>query len=438
MIGQHMDHARELLNQWRGKSYIFGINVLPRIGDISATYGDTTLIIATEYGEARGRWLDPFLEEIITSLKSQNVEVISIEKGAGRDAPMEDVYRIASSMAERNPDSVVAIGGGSTIDAVKVANALSLFDGTIEDCFPKGNISRIFESKGIRTRPMIAVQTAAGSGAENTKVALVYDPTTQEKRMVNDELLLPSASVFDYRTTLNVPRELTLDGGIDALSHLWEEFMCAKGKYFFDAIKELVITGFPLVLYGLPLAVEDPSNVEARTALGLAAGLGGNALMLHVVNPESGETEWGGTDCGHFHSYQVAKFLSHGRSCGVINPYYAVLFANQTKVQNRIIADILHENNYVASGFEELMNREIALAVAKGIQKFYRAIGFPTSLQEAGLPEEQIGVMVAESKKLEKVLQNMPLSLTLGDVDAHMKPTLEAAFEGDLDKVKSI
>lgn len=437
MIKEIMHHARELLNQWRADSYIFDIDVLRKIGEVSSAYGNNTLIIATEYGEADGRWLDPFLEEIVNSLKSHHVEIRPIEKGAGRDAPIEDVYRIASSIAESNPGSIVAVGGGSTIDAVKVANALSLFDGTIEDCLPKGSISRILESKGIRSRPMIAVQTAAGSGAENTKVALVYDSKTHEKRIINDNLLLPTTSFFDYRTTFGAPSTLTLDGGIDALSHMIEEFMASGNKCFFKEMQDLVLTGVPLVLSGLTRTLNEPNDVGARTALGLAAGLGGYALMFHKKNARTGVIEWGGTDCGHFHSYQIADYLTHGRSCGIINPYYIVLFAEKIEAQNIVFSQILQDSGFLDSGYQS-QGRELALAVAGGLQNFYRSIGFPTSLSETGLPEEAVGHMVSESRKLEKVLRNMPFSLELTDVDRYIKPTLEAAYCGNLRKTPSI
>ncbi len=436
-INGQMHHARELLNQWRGDSYIFGVNVLSRIGEISAAYGSDALIIATEYGEVGGRWLDPFLEEVVTSLRSHDVKISSIEKGARKDAPTEDVYRIALSIAEKNPDCVIAVGGGSTIDAIKVANAISFFDGAIEDCLPKGKISEIFENKGIIPRPMIAVQTAAGSGAENTKVALVYDSTSHEKKIINDNLLLPSTSFFDYRTTFGVQPTLTLDGGIDALSHMLEEFMASGDKCFFREMEDLALTGISLVLNGLPMALNEPWDVEARTALGLAAGLGGYALMFHKRNPRTGVIEWGGTDCGHFHSYQIVDYLTHGRSCGIINPYYIVLFANKIEAQNIVIAQMLQDYGFLDTGYQS-RERELALAVAGGLQNFYRYIGFPTSLGEAGLPEEVVSHMVSESRKLEKVLKNMPIPLERGDIDKYIRPTLESSYRGDLMRTPSI
>ncbi len=436
-VNDRMHHARELLNQWRGDSYIFGVNVLSRVGEISATYGDKALIIATEYGEEDGRWLNAFLKEIISSLSRHHVEISSIEKGAGRDAPKEDVYRIALSIAKKNPDCVIAVGGGSTIDAVKVANAISLFSGSIEDCLPKGRISEIFENGGITPRPMIAVQTAAGSGAENTKAALVYDPVNNEKRIINDWLLLPSSSFLDYRTTLSSPTTLTQDGGIDALSHMLEEFMASGDKCFFREMEDIVLTGIPLVLCGLQRALNEPTNIEARITLGLAAGLGGYALMFHKNNPRTDEIEWGGTDCGHFHSYQIADYLTHGRSCGIINPYYMVLFANKIEAQNRVVAQMLQEFKFLDVSYKS-HGRELALAVASGLQRFYKSIAFPISLIESGVPEKAVDHMVRGSRGLEHVLKNMPVPLELRDIDKYIRPTLEAAYCGDLIKTPSI
>ena len=438
-MGQQERRAEELLKDWKGDTYALGTDVLDKVGAYAARFGKRTMLVVTQYGEKGGEWFDPFLKEITRSLEANGVDYGEPVRGAGPNAPREDVYRIALSVAKNRPDSIIAVGGGSTIDAGKAASVLAAYAGSdIEPYFGVGQVTKVSEEAGKSTIPVIAVETAASSGAHLTKYSNITDPATGIKKLIVDEAIIPPAAVFDYRVTQGAPISLTLDGGLDGIAHCWEVFIGATGKCYYEEIEEITETSVKLIVENLPKAMSDPNDLDARVALGLGTDLGGYAIMIGKKNPKTGEMERGGTNAGHLGSFQLTRYLAHGRACAVLNPYYVVLFANAIEPQNRTVGAIFQEAGFICGGvnLDQIGGRKLARIVAEGMIAFSRKLGFPTTLKEAGVPEEHIAVMVeaAKNPQLKMKLQNMPAPMDVerGDVDTLMRPTLEAAYSGDL------
>ncbi len=430
--------GEKLLKDWKGDRYTFGTDVLGAAGKYAAEYGKKTLIVAAQYGEPGGEWLLPFLEKIEEGVKAAGLEY-SIERGARPNAPREDVYRIALAVAKAQPDSIISIGGGSTIDACKAAAVLNTYEGSdIEPYFGVDLVAKAAQETGKQPLPVIAVQTAASSGAHLTKYSNITDPASGIKKLIVDETVVPPAAVFDYKITLNTPKALTLDGGLDGIAHCWEVFMGATGKVYYEEIRDITLAAVKLIVSALPKLNENPQDVDARVELGMGTDLGGYAIMIAKKNEETGVVEKGGTNGGHLGSFQLIHYLSHGRACALLNPYYTVLFADAIEDQNRSVAPVYQQAGFIPADVDiaALKGRELAETVAKGMIEFSKAIGFPTTLEEAGVPESQIETMVEASKnpQLKMKLQNMPAPLDVekGEIDSKMKPTLQSAFNGDL------
>ncbi|MFH1006818.1 MAG: iron-containing alcohol dehydrogenase [Candidatus Latescibacterota bacterium] len=438
-MGQQERNAESLLRAWKGDRYAHGVGVLDQVGAYAARFGKRTMLVVTQYGEEGGKWFGPYLGDITRSLAANGVDYGEPVKGAGPNAPREDVYRIALAVAKIRPDSIIAVGGGSTIDAGKAASVLVSYQGSdIEPYFGVGQVTEVSRAQGNPMIPVIAVQTAASSGAHLTKYSNITDPAKGIKKLIVDEAIIPAAAVFDYRVTQGAPISLTLDGGLDGIAHCWEVFIGATGKAYYQEIREITETSIRLIAANLPRAMADPNDLDARVALGLGTDLGGYAIMIGKVNARTGQMERGGTNAGHLGSFQLTPYLAHGRACAVLNPYYVVLFADAIEPQNRTVGAIFQEAGFIAGNVNlgELGGRGLAEVVAEGMIAFSRIVGFPTTLEEAGVPEAHIAVMVeaAKNPQLKMKLQNMPspMDVERGDVDRLMRPTLEAAYRGDL------
>ncbi|MGQ9694402.1 MAG: iron-containing alcohol dehydrogenase [Thermodesulfobacteriota bacterium] len=435
---RYIDNAQQMLKEWKKDAYIFGFDVLNNLGNLASQFGKKCLLVVADLGLA---WVENIQKKVEGNLKEKGVEVETI-LGAQPNAPREDTYRIALHIARSHPDMVVVLGGGSTIDAVKAANVLATYApgevkgalevsetlaSTIDPYFGVGLVSRVQAYTQRPLRPLIAVQTAASSGAHLTKYANITDLVSAQKKLIVDEAIVPKAALFDYGVTLNTPLNLTLDGGLDGIAHAWEVFMGASGQPYYIKMKEIARACLRLIIYGLPKLRADLKDREGRLCLGLGTDLGGYAIMI------------GGTSGPHLGSFSLIDVLSHGRACAILNPYYTVLFAPRIQDQLSVFAEILKEREYIKARIEGKKGKALAMLVARGLIQFSKSLGFPTTLKEAGVSRTHIKKMIQAAKdpQLKMKLQNMPTPMEAekGDVDRLMKPTLEAAYTGDLDLI---
>lgn len=431
---ENIENAKKILKGWKGESYTFGENVLGTTGKYARQYGKKAALVVTELGQA---WIEKPLEQVKASLEANQV-TFQLINGAKPNAPREDVYRISHQVARYKADVIVALGGGSTVDAGKAAAVLNTYApsevkevlganpadaDSIEPYFGVGTVTKVREKTGRAVMPVVAVQTASSSGAHLTKYSNITDPVTGQKKLIVDEAIVPPSSVFDYRLTLDSPMSLTLDGGLDGIAHAWEVFMGSTGPAF-DKVKDVAELCLRLIVYGLQRIKKDKKDLEGRIALGLGTDLGGYSIML------------GGTSGPHLGSFSLIDILSHGRACALLNPYYTVLFAPVVQNQLKIAADVFKEAGYISADLKNLGGRSLGLAVAKGMIAFAKDLSFPITLKEAGATREHIERMLTAAKnpQLKMKLQNMPTPMDAekGDVDRLMKPVLEAAYSGDL------
>ncbi len=433
-----IEKAESMLKAWKGDSYTFGFEVLNRVGDYAAGYGNRALVIAAGLGEP---WSAGILQTVTDSLTKKGVEFETVQ-GANPNAPREDLYRLAWHVARMMPHAIIAVGGGSTIDAAKAANVLGAYSplqvrtvlqvpeslaGSIDPYFGVGNVARIAAVTKKALLPLIAVQTAASSAAHLTKYSNITDISTGQKKLIVDETIVPRAAVFDYGITRNAPQDLTLDGGLDGIAHAWEVFMGATGQGNYGQIKEVAAACLELTLDGLRKVKTDNRDGKARLLLGLGTDLGGYAIML------------GGTNGPHLGSFSLIDALSHGRACAILNPYYTVLFAPKIEDQLTTFAAILKKAGFLQAKVEGKKGRGLGVLVARAMIQLFQSLGFPATLAAAGVSKAHLKRMVQAAKdpQLKMKLQNMPAPMDVerGDIDRLMKPTLEAAFTGDLNSI---
>jgi len=378
-------------------------------------------------------WVTPLAERLLASLEEAGLKVVAGRcfKAARPNAPREDVYRIESVILHHQPDCVLSMGGGSSIDAVKAGNVLATLgraEPDIEGYFGVGKVSEALRAVGGRLRPHLAVQTAASSAAHLTKYANVTDPLKGQKKLIVDEAIIPAKALFDYAVTCSAPTELTIDGVLDGLSHCLEVFYGIDRRHY-DLLEKITLLAFELAVEFAPLAVKAPDDPGVREGLGLETDLGGYAIML------------GGTSGGHLTSFSLVDVTSHGRACGIMNPYYSVFFAPAIEPQLKAVGGVLRKAGFISADIERLSGRDLGLAVAEGMVAFSRSIGAPTRLAELdGFSDRHIdrALKAAKDPQLEMKLKNMPVPLDASLVDEYMGPILEAAKTGRFDLIKTL
>lgn len=397
--------AQRMIAEFWGDSYIFGSDALTSLDEEVRALGERPLVVGNV------RFIGNKLQEY------------HIVPGTMPNTPIADVDRLRSAILVSEPDCLVAVGGGSTIDGVKAAAAWAALGGDLEQYFGTGRVIQALEEASKKLLPIMAVQTVAGSGAHLTKYSNVTLANGQKKLMV-DEALIPAVSMFDYSVTATVPVETSLDGALDAMSHLIEVYFGAGQDH--TQLAELVEVGLPLILRSAPRLRLDRTNSEVREELGLASDLGAMAIML------------GGTNGPHLTSFSLVNLASHGRACAILGPYYTAFFAQAITPQLRVVARILAEYDYLSPRAVALVGRELGQAVAEGMLAFLESLGYPTSLGELpGFTNSYIerALQAAADPQLAMKLQNMPIPFRTEDIENYMRPLLEAAVTGDLSLV---
>jgi alcohol dehydrogenase class IV len=215
-------------------------------------------------------------------------------------------------------DGLIAVGGGSAIDAAKAIRLLVTHPGSLSDYdVTHGGLDRISPD----LPPMIAIPTTAGTGAEAGRGALIQIPATGRKTAILSPYLLPSTAICDPELTRNLPAVLTAGTGMDAFTHCVESFLSTTFHPMCDAI---AVEGLRHIFKGLETAVEDGSNASARSAMMMGALLGGISFHkgLGVVHSLS-------------HALGSEGRVHHGTLNAILLPY--ALRFNREAAEARLI-----------------------------------------------------------------------------------------------------
>jgi alcohol dehydrogenase len=427
------DRAKAILREFKGDAYAFGFDVLNQIGPFAAELAakSVTEKKAMFVGPVQFDWFTPYKDRVISYLAGAGLEVVDVVQGAAPNAPFVDVYRIHSHIMHKRPDVVVVMDSGSSIDAVKAAAVLATLGDIspeIDPYFGVGKVTEACQKAGRKIMPVLAVMTAASSGAHLTKYSNITDPVKGQKKLIVDDAITPPRAVFDYKTTITQPASLTQDGALDGCAHCLEIYFGAQGDIEAKA-REVAEVGIDLLVSGLSELTKDPQNLDARMKLGLGTDLGGYAIMI------------GGTSGAHLNSFSLVDVLSHGRACALMNPYYTVFFAPAIEEKLRVIGEVYKKHGYITTDLDKLRGRDLGVAVAEGMVKLSKAIGFPTKLTDVpGITQAHVSrcLTAAKDPQLEMKLLNMPVPLKANQVDDYMGPILQAAWEGRFDLIKNL
>jgi alcohol dehydrogenase class IV len=165
-------------------------------------------------------------------------------------------------------DSLVAIGGGSSIDTAKGMSVLYANGGQMRDYKVPSEIPR-------SGPPIVAVPTTAGTGSEVTRFTVVTDTETDEKMLIAGLACCPAAAIVDYELTLTMPLRLTADTGIDSLTHAIEAYVSRRANPYTDGLAK---NAMGLIARNIRTACDTPDDRAAREAMMLGATTAGMAF----------------------------------------------------------------------------------------------------------------------------------------------------------------
>ncbi len=246
---------------------------LPRILRIGAGASRQLVASLAELGLERPLLVtDPFMVECGYSgrLEQQLAGAgmaFGLFAGCVPDPTTDSVHAALEQLRAGDYDSLVALGGGSSLDTAKAVAVLARHGGVMRDYKVPARVD-----SGL---PVIAIPTTAGTGSEATRAAVITDTQTGEKMLCMGLGLMPVAALVDYELSLTMPYRLTADTGIDSLCHALEAYVSRRANAFTDSV---ALTAMRTISANIRTACAEPDNRPAREAMMLAATQGGIAF----------------------------------------------------------------------------------------------------------------------------------------------------------------
>lgn len=207
------------------------------------------------------------VESFLAQFQAARLET-AVFDGVQPDPTDQNVAAGVAAYEAHDADIIVAIGGGSPIDAAKVIAVASSNPGSLEQFQGYHRIA-------LAGPPVIAVPTTAGTGSEATMVAVITDTVRNVKMMMLDKHLMPRAAFVDFELSMSMPRSLTAHVGVDTLTHGIEAYVSRKANGMTDP---LALSCIRLCAKHLRNAWLQPDNRRAREGMALAALHGGMAF----------------------------------------------------------------------------------------------------------------------------------------------------------------
>ena len=350
----------------------FNAGALENLRDIAC---DTVVIITDAQSEQRG-----VVDELRRNLRTRHVQVFSEVE----PEPDETVIHRGVALLERaRPEVIVAVGGGSVIDAAKAMRLFyehpetSLDDLILPFLDPRKRVADY--PRDVHSVQLVAVPTTSGTGSEVSPAAVLT--VGGRKETLVDYCLVPDIAIVDPMLTLSMPPSLTSDTGIDALTHALEAVASIFASPYTDAF---CVQAARLIFDALPKVHDNPADLPARTDMSNAATLAGLAFSNAFV----------GTNHALAHAVGARFGIAHGRANGVFLPhvlrYNASLpskFMPAPGYSSYIAPDKYAQLGRIIFGGHE--PEESRRRLFQGVEDLLDRLGMPRSLREIGVPEDE-------------------------------------------------
>ena len=367
----------------------FGSNSFNNLGAHANSFGAAPLIVTGKHS-ARATGV---LERALQLLPNARVfDAI----GENPDTTVCD--QGAAFCREHNCDLIVAIGGGSPMDAAKAIAVLARNDGPCAQFFGADKYTN-------SPLPIIAVPTTAGTGSEVTPFSVLVDPTARTKRTIAGNALFPRIALLDPELTRSMPRNVTIATGLDALSQCMEGIVSKKSTPLGDA---LALDGIRRVCEFLPRAAEDGANdIEARTEMLCAA------LASGIIVAQSGTTLVHGMG----YAYTIECGIAHGLANALL---LAPVFAHNARIAPARVAAIAS-----AMGGDPA---KPGIAVVNALYNLLEKLGVSRCARDHGVTEEQVEIFATEISKDPYRFRNQIGDLTRDDVYRFYRQSLDGSL----------
>lgn len=367
----------------------FGPGSLAQLRGAVAGLGRKALVVTGRSARTTG-----VLPRVLELLEQAGVACVTFEKVTPNPLSTTVMEGVALSQAEKC-EFVVGVGGGSPVDVAKAIALCVGSGGRITDYQPGGVYA---DANPERALPVVAIVTTAGTGTEIDRYLVITNAETQEKPGIGFDCTYPTVGIVDPELMLSVPRDVTVDTGLDVLYHALEAYLSTGAQPFSDL---LALEAIRLVVANLERVAADGRDLEARTNLAWASTLAGWAIDL------------AGTVAIHGAGHPISGRLgaTHAQSLAVLGVAYLRLNHQAAPERCARLARLLGHPG------EGLSTTELAARSSEALKDFQRRIGRDITAGSLGVTREMVPQLAQDAcKTMAGALGNNPRPLSLADV----------------------
>ena len=330
-------------------------------------------------------------DKLIDLLSDFEVSELS---GIEPNPKLSSVEKGAAICKEKDIQVILAVGGGSTIDASKHIAAAACYDGKPWDLVKDRSLVK-------KALPVAVVLTICATGSEMNSGAVISNEATHEKLELNTPLLYPRLSICDPTYLYTLPAKQTAAGSVDILSHVMEQYFQPNDEaYITDVLSEAVMK---TVIKYAKLAIDEPQNYEARSNLMWASTVGLNHLLT---------VGKGGAWSVHPIEHVLSAYydITHGVGLAILTPAWMEYVLSEKTMPRfaRFAREVF--------GIEEADDKKAAMLGIKAVREFNKSLGMPDSLLEVGISDEKFDEMAAEAVRTSNISTRAYVKLDATDV----------------------
>ena len=353
--------------------------------------------------------------QLVTALEEVGLSVV-VFSGTEPDLPRENIMEVFAEFSTAGIDVVVGLGGGSCLDMAKTAALMLRHGGDIRDYYGENQVPG-------PSFPIVTVPTTAGTGAEISNFAVVFDTERAMKVGVGSAHILPRIAVVDAELTLTCPPGLTAATASDALSHLVESLTDrAKNPSVEELAAHLYVgknsltdvycrEGLRLLAASMPKVISSPSNLGVRSDLMFAAYCGGMALNT------------AGTAACHALQAPIGNLTHtpHGFGVGALLPY---VMRFNLRSHPEAFVELAQAVGVFDGNRDDLDNARLGI---ERVDELLASVGCPGTLEELGLSSDDIPQVASQALLATRLTANNPRELT----QELAEEILRRAYRGD-------
>jgi len=350
----------------------FGQGEVEKVGNLVKEYGTNVLLV---YGKESIK-KSGLYDQVITLLEEEKLNIFELS-GIDPNPRIESVRKVKEMCKQHDIDFILAVGGGSVIDASKGISVAAKYDGDPWDFYAY----RITAKSAL---PFGTILTLSATGSEMNKGSVITNLETKEKNGWSSPLTYPKFSILDPTLTYTVNQHQTACGIVDSLTHIMEFYFSKEEAFLNDRIVEGIMK--TIIHFG-PIAMKEPENYEARANLMFSSTLALNGIsgfaksfdgFLHRVE----------------HVISANYDITHADGLSILTPHWMNYILNPKTIDRFY--------HFAVNVFDLYPSKDRMKVAKKGIEKMtelYQSLNMPLYFKDVGIIDVDVELLASESVK---------------------------------------